>query len=807
VNNTTAVPADRSVGGYLRRLWPYLALCLGLALLLTLAARSQLVPYNIRELLGGGDSFARSLGLVLALGLAFGPPAAFGIALLRRPLRDVWRFPLGIVLQSALVYLGLRIAVPLESIHDILGTPVLGWPPELERLARFGALFGVVSLLLAGGAVIFHALVRAPYPSVLLRWLVMAVLLLPLGHWVVVQAAATDNLVELLRGGGGWLASLSLGAWFVLLGLGGSILAARSAGAGQGWFGTLLGVLLLTPLGYGLVLLGTEPAIDKYGERFSALQFLLSPDRSDYVSDEALALRYVLIYLALLGMVAFAQYPVWRWWAGGLTSHRPRMERGDDSFAPSPAAIRPTGGRAPPTWVLAVATIYLLFVVYGSLVPFDVQPIPLAQALEGFFSMPYLPLGVGRAGTDLPTNVLLYIPLSFLFAELLLRNARGAVRWLGMLSVLLLAQSLSLLIEFVQQFFPARATSLRDVLANGAGAAAGLLLWRWRGEALSRWVGGWRVVSGRAGVAEYLLWGYLGLLFFYNLLPLDLTISPVEIYHKWSRGDLNLIPFGYGAENTAQLIYELGTDIAIWVPVSLLWILSGKKGPMPAWGWSILAALALEFGQLLVFSRVSDVTDVITAAIGGGIGVSLARFFVAGAPMRRAAPRTALGGAPVVAGLAMLWVGVLAAVFWYPYHFEFSRVLLHERMALFYQTPFQDYFYGTEFRAVTGVLRQLALYLPLGLILGRLGRDMRRGAIGALYLPLAMAALLLVPLGIELGQVALPGKFPSSGDWLLAFLAGLGGYFSYRAIQRRVPRFSGGPGSTLAEQGRDAAAQ
>ncbi len=35
----------------------------------------------------------------------------------------------------------LRFSVTVESIHDILGTPVLGWPFDLEYVLRFSAVF------------------------------------------------------------------------------------------------------------------------------------------------------------------------------------------------------------------------------------------------------------------------------------------------------------------------------------------------------------------------------------------------------------------------------------------------------------------------------------------------------------------------------------------------------------------------------------------------------------------------------------------------------------------------------------------
>jgi hypothetical protein len=59
-----------------------------------------------------------------------------------------------------------------------------------------------------------------------------------------------------------------------------------------------------TLLGWALLAAGTESAVVKYGRVFSALQFLLSTDRSVYVDGASLALRFVLAHLALSGLSA-----------------------------------------------------------------------------------------------------------------------------------------------------------------------------------------------------------------------------------------------------------------------------------------------------------------------------------------------------------------------------------------------------------------------------------------------------------------------------------------------------------------------
>ena len=63
----------------------------------------------------------------------------------------------------------------------------------------------------------------------------------------------------------------------------------------------------------------------------------------------------------------------------------------------------------------------------------------------------------------------------------------------------------------------------------------------------------------------------------------------------------------------------------------------------------------------------------------------------------------------------------------------------------------------------------------------------------------AAASILAIPaaaLGIELGQMLLPGKYPDTTDWFLESLGGVMGYALFRVIRARltVPRQRRGEG-------------
>ncbi|MCB1849209.1 MAG: VanZ family protein [Gammaproteobacteria bacterium] len=434
--------------------------------------------------------------------------------------------------------------------------------------------------------------------------------------------------------------------------------------------------------------------------------------------------------------------------------------------------------------VALLALGYLVFVIYGSLVPLDYRGMPLEEALGRFRGIPFLDLGIGSRA-DWVANLLLFIPLGFLWLGTLWPQRRGIIRIAAALSVLTAATALSIAIEFTQLYFPPRTVSQNDILAEVLGAVVGIQLW-WRfGPQVNRWVTLAIRARGKANLAERLLWLYLAGLFLYSVLPLDLTISPVEIYHKWRSGKVNLIPFGFAVADPIQQLYDLVTDALLWAPVTLLWVLSGRRQGMQAWAWTVLAAMALEFCQFFVYSRVSDVTDILMAMLGAALGIWLARFIAT--PQRVSVESNAALGRPAWAFIsALAWSLLLVAIFWYPFDFHLEGSFLRERMSQFERLPFLAYYYGTEFRAVTELLHKILFFLPLGAILafGRL--RMGYSAARTLYSLLSFSLLLCLPAGIELGQVALPQKHPGSTDMILAICGGFLGYFGLLWLHRRA---------------------
>lgn len=427
-----------------------------------------------------------------------------------------------------------------------------------------------------------------------------------------------------------------------------------------------------------------------------------------------------------------------------------------------------------PLWWPALG--YLLFVVYGSLVPLQTRPLAFADAWQRFSELATQQT-LRTSTVDWAVNIVLYVPLCFFWLGALWHRWRLGARLGASLLVLAFGMLVSAGIEFAQLYVPSRTSSFNDIIANSLGSALGVLAWWLFGQRARDWFAGLHGSVERAQLLQKLLLAYLVLLCGYNLMPLDLSVSPVEIYHKWKAGLVRLVPFAHLPAEPAQAMYALSSEAGLWAVAAWL---AQRSGLYPA-GRILLgvtgAAALIEILQLFVMSRVSDTTGVILAFAGGAAGLWLGRLG-GGRPV---GPLLARHRGLLLAG----WAALVLAVLWYPYRFDADwRTALVEIDQTLAAAPLLSYYQNSELGALTSMLRKLLLFLPFGLLL-RLRQE--RPAVVAVQLP-ALALVLLV----EFGQALQPGKVGDVADLLLQ-LAGiaagwwLGGLLQHAAQTPAVP--------------------
>jgi glycopeptide antibiotics resistance protein len=411
---------------------------------------------------------------------------------------------------------------------------------------------------------------------------------------------------------------------------------------------------------------------------------------------------------------------------------------------------------------------FLVVAVYGCLVPLHFRPLPLEEALDRYGEAMGAPLSV-VSRSDWAANILLFMPMGFLLCgALAVDRPRGRAVLAALVAVPACA-CLSAAIEFTQLYFPPRVTSINDVAANTLGGLLGSLVWLGAGQYITHWAR--QVWGGRGdpGLAGRLLAGYLFVLALSHALPLDLTISPAELYHKYREGRVRVVPFAGVRRDLLDTALKALVNAAYFLPVG--WLLARVpavarrgRGAWPAvLGVGLLVAGGVELMQLLVWSRFADATDVVTGALAVLAG------WWAGRDDARMSHKALLGA----------WVAVLVFINWHPFNFKLSPGTALARLAEMSWVPFVDYYRGDYLNALDQFLEKTVLFLPVGALLAA-GRGVRLPA--AVGFGAGLAVLL------ETGQLLLPTRYASVTDVLVE----TGGTWLGFAVARR---FGGRPRS------------
>lgn len=426
-----------------------------------------------------------------------------------------------------------------------------------------------------------------------------------------------------------------------------------------------------------------------------------------------------------------------------------------------------------PLWVLLLA--YLVFVVYGSLVPLNFTARPLEDALAAFRAIPFLKLGI-ESRADWVANFLLFIPLGFLAGRLLNTSTKQTRRLAAGIAVILSCAALATSIEFTQLFFPPRTVSQNDVLAESLGGIIGVLLQiRWGALVENGLLSLWQHES-RARRIDRLLYGYLALLLIFNIMPLDLTISPADLYHKWSAGRIVLISFGIASKNWSEPVYGLITDVLVWIPAGMLWAIHGSGTLATVIRRGLVAGLIIEILQIFIYSRITDATDVLCAGLGTALGALwMRRFYATG--------RLATIPSRLWITLWVLWAASILILFWYPFNFQINPATPFDKQVLSsFHLPFLTYYQGSEYRALNELLRKTGFFIPGGALWMLMMHTVRP----AFSLRGLMFSGALVTAGIatlvELGQLYLPSKVADVTDWALECTGALAGMMVSRWI-------------------------
>lgn len=411
-----------------------------------------------------------------------------------------------------------------------------------------------------------------------------------------------------------------------------------------------------------------------------------------------------------------------------------------------------------PTGRLAlVALAYAVFVVYGSLLPFDFRPQPFGQAWTRFQAIPYLELGVASRA-DWVANILLYIPLAFAATGAVVGAASSApARLLGGGLVAAACIALATAVEFAQLAFPPRTVSQNDLIAETIGTGIGVAVWLGAGERLlALWqrfrAGGPQ--AWRATLALYVL-AYAALTFF----PYDVLVSSNEVAAKLANpGQVAPVVAGT-CGGVVGCSVKLAAEAIVAAPLGALLGLAFpalRLGTAVAWGMA--AGVVIELVQLVLASGVSQGISVLTRTVGVAWGWALQRGFSVDLALRhrRTVRAAVLAGAP-------LYLVLLAVLNGFTGHLDPAWVAT-TKLAETRFLPFYYHYYTSETEAMWSLLANAGAYAAVGLATWAWWPEGRGGWKAGL-----VAAA--VALAVEVLKLFMPGKKPDPTNVLIGCVA------------------------------------
>ncbi len=427
-------------------------------------------------------------------------------------------------------------------------------------------------------------------------------------------------------------------------------------------------------------------------------------------------------------------------------------------------------------WIDILTFSYAVFIVYGSLVPFDFISSPIAYDGRQFF-------GVHLASTSLPdifSNIALYLPLGLLARATLARHRIAAP--VAVLLTLAMTGVMSMFLELTQVYLATRISSLADVVANIAGVALGAVLYTPESFLLKRSLPTLEAELDRNNTIVFATgWGIFTALAV--LMPLDLTFD-ISLLGRSVR-NAYLVPFArlneltrshgmYDAVRLWQLRLDYIVDVFLFAVLSALafrhCLQPGRSvfvATVKSLGSVTAYAVILTIGGVLVMSVGFDSTHLLTRTFGAVTGALMypiiSRYFVgsSGLPIVR---QYELLRRSLVTGIALCILYITAREL-APFHVQFDSEAGVQQIEWI---PFYAYSLGNLPSSAVDALHKSFRYITLGVLLALLlAYDGKRVRMSDRTL-LSIVATAYVAV-LEIVQCWLPGRIPSVTDLVLTF--------------------------------------
>lgn len=271
--------------------------------------------------------------------------------------------------------------------------------------------------------------------------------------------------------------------------------------------------------------------------------------------------------------------------------------------------------------------ILVIYIIYGTLIPFDFS-FQLEDIVENIKRVDCLPFYMGKKRWSIPdviSNILLFIPYGFLLYWWL--QHKGIRKVKNKLICILSTFLFSSIIESLQLFSHSRGSCTTDIINNIIGTWIGCILSNiFLLSFKDKFFHQVHTIRQKNPLLIFLiLYSLLLLLGF--MFPFDISIDVGEV--KQAIRGMNLIPFYYPNQNTPSFI-DIGVNTFPFIIFGFIGYASLKiyYSRISTVFITIFLGFCLagmiEFFQVSIVSRISDVTEIIIRVMGVLFGVLMA---------------------------------------------------------------------------------------------------------------------------------------------------------------------------------------
>jgi len=418
--------------------------------------------------------------------------------------------------------------------------------------------------------------------------------------------------------------------------------------------------------------------------------------------------------------------------------------------------------------ILAVfALSYFLLLVYASLMPYDfIFTIDFKSALNRACNHWPINPHARISGSDIVSNLILYIPLGFLIAAQL--NNKWTSWFKCCFFSLMFCSLTSLAVETIQAATISRTASLTDWLTNSIsgfiGSYIGARYGQWSWNKFCDWINTRRQKSP----LDIFTLIFAALIAADALAPFLPTLLLSQIWHSIKRSKFNIID-GFSQH---PWHWWLVNHVFIYMVLTILVIHWGdqhkrQQSRLNAAIICFLFAATLELGKLFIASRSMNLSNLLANGFGILLAIIILNFW-----RTKLQPNLKLDMGVLALVVYILYLG------WTPFEFQFNLVTLTKQLPTGIEMlPFYHYAMGAS-------LNHVRLFLQTVLLSGTLiyFLRIRHPQLDKYQLKFGLILLLTCILGIlqEGGQLFLPTRTPSMTDIYCYMIGGV--------LAMRLPR-------------------